>query len=354
MAKRELVTVVIPTRNEFHRVGRLLEGLIKQSYRPLEIIVVDGGSTDGTKELVLTYARTYSSRDLTIRLLNEEDYGEVRSPANARNIGILNARGKYIVLFDADFDLRYDTKAIEKIVEGLKKGCKHVAITYKPSMHTWIEKHTALDDIIHYFEGKKPKHIVCAFESSLLRNNLFDASLGFGEDMELLSRVKTKPLLVDTNVYRCYPHTLREKLKQAFWYGRTWRAYCKKVRKGLFKDFVRFNATLGMVILSILFSVIGYVPLSLILLACTCGLIIYRWLLRDYRNKYILGNYKTSLLDRFLWYLFREIVIKFAFNLGLFKSLVFGSTQVSKRVLNLLKTSHARLRKSHTDPDSSS
>ncbi|WP_052885743.1 hypothetical protein [Vulcanisaeta distributa] len=45
--------------------------------------------------------------------------------------------------------------------------------------------------------------------------------------MELLSKLRTKPVIVDTNVRRCYPHTLRDVIRQQLWYGRTWLRYVK-------------------------------------------------------------------------------------------------------------------------------
>ena len=325
--KRKLVTVIVPVKNEVRKIGRLLRGLIGQTYRPLEIIIVDGGSTDGTRELVASYARTHSSHDLIIRSLNEGDYGKLRSPANARNIGVLNAQGKYVVFFDADYDLSNDVDAIKKIVETFEsfEGCAHVAITYEPSMHTWIEKHTTLDKIILYFKVRKPLHIVCAFRAELIRNNLFDPTLGFQEDVELLQRLKTRPLVVDTNMRRCYPHTFSEKLRQAFWYGRTWRRYYKKVHRSWIKDFIRSNAVLGMVTLSMLLSTVSYI-LGLITLACAFGLIAYRWLFRDYKNRSILRKYRATLLGRLSWYLFRETVLRLTFDLGFLKSIFQRST----------------------------
>jgi glycosyltransferase involved in cell wall biosynthesis len=116
---------------------------------------VDGGSTDGTIEEILDATKKYSAGDFRIRLLRESDFGNVRSLPNARNIRALNAGGEYVAFFDADFDFNEDPKAVENIVKAFNSGANHVGSKYIPNMHTWIEKHLALDHIIHHSRGDK-------------------------------------------------------------------------------------------------------------------------------------------------------------------------------------------------------
>ena len=51
----ELVSVIIPTYNRADLLGRALESVIAQTYRPLEVVLVDDGSTDHTAEVAETY-----------------------------------------------------------------------------------------------------------------------------------------------------------------------------------------------------------------------------------------------------------------------------------------------------------
>src|SRR4051794_2314321 len=60
------VTVIVPVLNEVRRLGPCLEGLLDQGPEVLEILVIDGGSTDGTLALVESYAR----RDARLRLID--------------------------------------------------------------------------------------------------------------------------------------------------------------------------------------------------------------------------------------------------------------------------------------------
>ena len=89
-----LVTVVIPCYNMEPYLAQTLESVIHQTYRNLEIIVVDDGSTDRTAEV----ARYFEARDARMKLLLQAN----RGASAARNLGLDHARGKYIALTDGD------------------------------------------------------------------------------------------------------------------------------------------------------------------------------------------------------------------------------------------------------------
>jgi dolichol-phosphate mannosyltransferase len=93
------VTVVIPTRNEARRLRACLDGIGLQGAPLLEVIVVDGASTDGTQALV----REFAARDARIRLMDEP-----RRPSDAVGrpwaiaAGCDAARGEWVMVVDAD------------------------------------------------------------------------------------------------------------------------------------------------------------------------------------------------------------------------------------------------------------
>ena len=88
------VSVIVPLYNQEAAVGRALESVFRQTLKTLEVIVVDDGSTDDSVERVKEYQKKYSN----LRLLEVPHGG----PGLARNAGIQNARGKYIVFLDSD------------------------------------------------------------------------------------------------------------------------------------------------------------------------------------------------------------------------------------------------------------
>lgn len=96
--RNPLVTTVMPAYNCARFVGEAIESILAQSYKPVEIVVVDDGSTDGTRDVV----RRFGGK---VRLLEHEHGG----PAAARNAGIAAARGELIAFLDAD-DLWKDNK----------------------------------------------------------------------------------------------------------------------------------------------------------------------------------------------------------------------------------------------------
>ena len=89
-----LVSVVIPTYNAEKFIKDCIEATIRQSYRNIEIIVVDDGSSDSTLEI----CKTYADRDDRIRVYTHSNAGV----SATRNRGIRHAKGDFIVFFDAD------------------------------------------------------------------------------------------------------------------------------------------------------------------------------------------------------------------------------------------------------------
>lgn len=85
------VSVIIPAYNAERFIADAIDSAIQQTHPPLEILVVDDGSTDGTVDVV----RRYGER---IRLLQQAN----RGPAAARNLGLAHARGAYVAFLDAD------------------------------------------------------------------------------------------------------------------------------------------------------------------------------------------------------------------------------------------------------------
>jgi len=121
MKSNDLISIIIPVKNERDRIRTIIDGLYRQTYRPIEVIFVNGGSTDGTVEEIMNAIKDkeYSSGDFKVRLLREGDFDSIRSPANAKNIGFANARGVYVLFIDADYII-LNRNFISRVVEALR------------------------------------------------------------------------------------------------------------------------------------------------------------------------------------------------------------------------------------------
>jgi glycosyltransferase involved in cell wall biosynthesis len=106
-----VVSVIIPTFNRAAILPRAIDSVLGQTYRPVEVIIVDDGSTDGTSEALKAYGRA-------IAVLHQDNAG----PAAARNRGIRESTGDLIAFLDSD-DVWFATK-LERQVDLLKRaGC---------------------------------------------------------------------------------------------------------------------------------------------------------------------------------------------------------------------------------------
>ncbi len=107
------VSVIIPCYNYGSFLRDAVESVIGQTYKDFEIIIVNDGSTDNTKEVAVSLIKEFSQ--CQIRLLNQENSGQ---PAIARNNGIAIAKGDFILPLDADDILH--PKALENFYNGIK------------------------------------------------------------------------------------------------------------------------------------------------------------------------------------------------------------------------------------------
>ena len=90
----ELVSVIIPVYNTDKYLNRCLDSVVNQSYRKLEIIIVNDGSEDGCEKIINSYA----IMDRRIKSFLQSNKGA----GTARNLGLNHARGEYILFLDSD------------------------------------------------------------------------------------------------------------------------------------------------------------------------------------------------------------------------------------------------------------
>jgi glycosyltransferase involved in cell wall biosynthesis len=172
-----LVSVVMAAFDEEAFIGEALHSVLSQTYAPVEVIVVDDGSTDRTVEI---------ARGLGVRVLRQSNAG----PAAARNAGLALARGRYWTIFDADDVMPPDALAhqvaeLERQPElGMVFGMTEAFVTPgEPRPAHW---NPAWD------HGPFPWHTGTMLARAELVELVgrFDESRRFAEDMDWIARAK--------------------------------------------------------------------------------------------------------------------------------------------------------------------
>lgn len=108
-----MISVIIPCYNHGLALSICLDSLVKQSFKDLEIIIVNDGSSDDTEKIVDDYIKS-SGGDCKIKYLKTEHHG---APA-ARNAGASRAHGEYLLFADADLIFAKD--ALQKMLDALR------------------------------------------------------------------------------------------------------------------------------------------------------------------------------------------------------------------------------------------
>lgn len=113
MDKKQTISVVIPVYNREKTIDRCISSIINQTYKPLEIIVVDDGSSDSTVSLVEQWID--KSNEIQIKMYKQSHLGAQA----ARNKGIREAKGKWIAFLDSDDE--WCANRLQRNIEELVK-----------------------------------------------------------------------------------------------------------------------------------------------------------------------------------------------------------------------------------------
>lgn len=94
----ETVSVIIPTLNEEQNISGCLLSLINQSEKPFEVVIVDNGSSDGTRDIARGFKEKFKNKNVRFKLF----YYPRGNQTNARDFGIRKSKGTIIGSLDAD------------------------------------------------------------------------------------------------------------------------------------------------------------------------------------------------------------------------------------------------------------
>lgn len=210
-----MVSVVVGTKNSEATLARCLDSVMAQSYRPLEIVLVDNFSSDGTVDI----GRRYTDR---VYILGPER-------STQYNFGFRVARGEYTYRIDSDFVL--DPDVVRDAVNEIAKGYDAVVIPDDTDTRVsfWarvrsLEKHCFHDDELHVAARFFRTPVLRALDG-------YDVTLVAGEDYDLQNRLLASGARVGRitrgEIHLGEPKTLREIYHKQYFYGSSVGAFLK-------------------------------------------------------------------------------------------------------------------------------
>lgn len=113
-----MVSIIIPVYNVSEYIGQCFDSILGQTYKDIEVIAIDDGSTDNSLDII----NMYKDKFYNMKILIQENKGQ----AEARNIGLKNANGEFILFIDADDFL--NESMIEKLVYKINESNADIAI----------------------------------------------------------------------------------------------------------------------------------------------------------------------------------------------------------------------------------
>lgn len=148
------ISVIIPIFNVEKYLSECLDSVINQTYRFLEIILLDDGSTDSSGKI----CDEYKKNDIRIKVIHQDNHGA----GHARNIGLSKASGKYIIFLDSDDYWELD--ALEKLVNVAENDNLDVVVFSAKAFYDGVKKKKVKG---HSYSHKVQNNIVKSGSDSL-------------------------------------------------------------------------------------------------------------------------------------------------------------------------------------------
>lgn len=124
-----LVSVIIPCYNVSNKMIRFMESILSQTYKKLELIFVDDGSIDNTKDIIYSYKEKFENNGYIFKYFYQENSGL----GSAINTGLKNITGDYLIWPDPDDWLNSDS--IEKRLYFLDKHKEYSVVTSNANVY---------------------------------------------------------------------------------------------------------------------------------------------------------------------------------------------------------------------------
>jgi len=224
MNEKEKVSVIVTVYNKENYIEQCINSILRQSYKELEIIIIDDGSNDNSLEKCIKLTEN-DTRCLVLTQIN-------KGVSASRNIGINQIKGKYVVFIDGDDYV--EENYIEKMIENSRYdltvcgyNCIDESKTKKNSPMELIQnKKELIPKIVfknNYFNFFAVPYIKLFHSDIIINNNIrFDLGINYGEDtlfvLKYLKYVKSLKIIPDV-LYnnRIVPGTLSRTYINGLW-----------------------------------------------------------------------------------------------------------------------------------------
>lgn len=214
------VSVIIPVYNEEKVIGECLKSIANQSYKDLEVIVVDDGSTDNTLDIV----SKLKMAGLKLEVLEQNHLGA----GAARNLGVQKAKGETLVFVDAD--MIFDPQFIDKLTEPIREGetvgtfSKEEYVLNKDNVWSkcWnINRNLPIDRMHPKNYPDKQAVFRAILKKEFIKAGGFE-TIGYIDDHTLADKLGVLAVLAPGAVfYHRNPESLTEIYQQARWIGKS-------------------------------------------------------------------------------------------------------------------------------------
>lgn len=174
---KELISIVVPIYNVEKFLSECIESILNQSYKNLEILLIDDGSTDGSGKICDEYLK----KDSRIKVIHKKNGGL----SDARNTGTLNSHGKYICYLDSDDYIEKDyVKLMYKAIKKNKTNICQCGINYVDESGKYIKSigydETSVMDAVQmikdmYLDGRIENIVAWnrMYKTEIMKRNLY-------------------------------------------------------------------------------------------------------------------------------------------------------------------------------------
>lgn len=180
--KISIITVCFNAKNELIKT---IESVVAQNYSSMEMIIVDGGSTDGTQNILSSYEDKFEASQIEFKYVSEKDTGIY----DAMNKGVKMASGEWCNFMNAG-DLFYDNNSLNCLADNIKQD---VGVIYGDAVHSYQDKYkihfASSRERLTFQKGMEFCHQASLIKKTVLKKIPYNTYFCIAGDYDFFSRV---------------------------------------------------------------------------------------------------------------------------------------------------------------------